>query len=42
VSHIYAWERQEMSTKFSSENLKGRNHPDELVVDGEDNIKMSS
>jgi len=29
-----AWERLEMRTKFWSENLKGRNHLENLDVDG--------
>jgi hypothetical protein len=42
VSHIYAWERQEMSTKFSSENLKGKDSSEKLGLNGEENIGMSS
>jgi hypothetical protein len=30
----YAWERWEMHTVFLSENLKGRDHLQDLGVDG--------
>jgi hypothetical protein len=31
-----------MSTEFSPENLKGRDHSEELGLDGEDTIRMPS
>jgi hypothetical protein len=32
--HVAGWERQEMYTKFWLGNLKGRNHLEDIGVDG--------